>query len=244
MYKLILFDLDGTLAESKQPITTEMAALLAQILAATRVAIISGGALPQFLSQAIAELPRGANLAHLYLLPTSGAALYEHDNGAWKKIYEERLTEKEAHTIEAAMRAAGAETGLIDFSKPAYGERIEYRGGQITLSALGQRAPLDEKKAWDPTHAKRSALREYIAERLRNSQSASAARPLSTSRNTASTKRTASGNSASASASGNQTRSMSATSLAQEETTKPSIRRLRKRTRYPVPKIRCDSSNP
>ena len=64
------------------------------------------------------------------------------------------------------MRAAGAETGLIDFSKPAYGERIEYRGGQITLSALGQRAPLDEKKAWDPTHAKRSALREYIAERL------------------------------------------------------------------------------
>ena len=58
MYKLILFDLDGTLAESKQPITTEMAALLAQILAATRVAIISGGALPQFLSQAIAELPR------------------------------------------------------------------------------------------------------------------------------------------------------------------------------------------
>ncbi|MCX6788153.1 MAG: HAD-IIB family hydrolase [Candidatus Kaiserbacteria bacterium] len=166
MITLIMFDLDGTLTESKQPITTEMATLLTQLLAATRVAIISGGALPQFLSQAVTELPRGANLAHLYLLPTSGAALYAYDNGDWKKIYEERLSEKEAYTIEAAMRAAGAETGLIDFAVPAYGERIEYRGGQVTLSALGQRAPLDEKKAWDPTHTKRSALREYIAERL------------------------------------------------------------------------------
>lgn len=166
MYKLILFDLDGTLAESKQPITNEMAALLARLIDTTRVAIISGGALPQFLLQAVAELPRGTNLAHLYLLPTSGAALYEHQNGDWKKIYEERLSEKETHTIETVLRAAGAETGLIDFSKPAYGERIECRGSQVTLSALGQRAPLDEKKAWDPAHEKRAALREYIAARL------------------------------------------------------------------------------
>lgn len=166
MSKLIIFDLDGTLTESKQPLTKEMAALLARLFAETKVAVISGGALPQFLKQVVAELPNGANLTNLFLLPTSGAALYEFHNGEWKKIYEERLSEKETHTIETAVRAGAEETGLIDFSKPAYGERVEYRGGQVTLSALGQEAPLDEKKTWDPDHAKRHALQAAIAKRL------------------------------------------------------------------------------
>ena len=43
--KLVIFDLDGTLAESKQALTSEMAALVGRLLAVTRVAVISGGAL-------------------------------------------------------------------------------------------------------------------------------------------------------------------------------------------------------
>ncbi len=166
MNKLIIFDLDGTLAESKQPISAPMGILLAKLLAETRVAIISGGALSQFLKQVVAMLPMDANLTHLSLLPTSGAALYEFQNDEWKKIYEERLSEREKDTIEETMRVAAAETGIIDFSKPAHGERIEYRGGQVTLSALGQFAPIAEKKRWDADHAKRMALREAIAARL------------------------------------------------------------------------------
>ncbi|MFA6408100.1 MAG: HAD-IIB family hydrolase [Candidatus Paceibacterota bacterium] len=166
MNKLIIFDLDGTLTESKQPLTSEMANQLTRLLAETRVAVVSGGALPQFISQVVDKIPADANLAHLYILPTSGAALYEYHNSDWKKIYEERLTEKEAHAIDAAMRTAAAETDLIDFSKPAYGERIEYRGGQVTLSALGQHASLEEKRKWDPTHEKRHLLQAAIAARL------------------------------------------------------------------------------
>lgn len=164
--KLIMFDLDGTLAESKQPITTPMAELLARLLEETRVAVISGGALPQFLKQIVAEFPKGVHLSNFYLLPTSGASLYEYDAGDWKKIYEERLSEKEAQNIETVLREAATALGLIDFSQPAYGERIEYRGAQVTLSALGQQAPIDEKKAWDPDHAKRNALHTYVKERL------------------------------------------------------------------------------
>jgi len=172
--KLIIFDLDGTLAESKQPLTNEMTALVAKLLAETKIAVISGGALPQFIKQVVDRLPNGMNLANLFLLPTSGAALYEFHpstslragNGEWDKIYEERLSEKEAETIETVMRAAAEETGLIDFSEPAWGERIEYRGGQVTMSALGQEAPIVEKKAWDPDHTKRHALQENIAMRL------------------------------------------------------------------------------
>lgn len=166
MHKLILFDLDGTLAESKQPLTSEMAALVAKLLARMPVAVISGGALPQFLKQVVARLPHATNLSNLYLLPTSGAALYEYRSSAWKKVYEERLSERDAHTIGAAMREAGEEIGAIDFSLPAWGERIEYRGGQVTLSALGQHAPIALKKEWDPDHAKRRALQEALAVKL------------------------------------------------------------------------------
>jgi len=166
MNKLIVFDLDGTLAESKQPLTGEVAALVARLLAHMPVAVISGGALPQFLKQVVTRLPHATNLSNLYLLPTSGAALYEYRSNAWKKVYEERLSERDAHTIGAAMREAGEETGSIDFSLPAWGERIEYRGGQVTLSALGQHAPIALKKAWDPDHAKRHALQQNIAAKL------------------------------------------------------------------------------
>ncbi|MFZ3044214.1 MAG: HAD-IIB family hydrolase [Minisyncoccia bacterium] len=166
MHTLIIFDLDGTLAESKQPITAEMAKLVTNLLAVARVAVISGGALSQFLKQVVAQLPSDANLAHLYILPTSGAALYEFQNDDWKKIYEERLSEKEKDTIETAMHASAIETKLIDFSDTAWGERIEYRGGQVTLSALGQQAPLALKYAWDPDHKKRHILQEAIAKRL------------------------------------------------------------------------------
>lgn len=169
---LLFFDLDGTLALSKQPIESEMAALLTKLLAVTRVAIISGGALSQFLKQVVALLPVDANLAHLYLLPTSGAALYEFDyatslTASWKKIYEERLSEKEKDTIETAMLLAAKETSIIDFNEESFGERIEYRGGQVSLSALGQHAPLELKKKWDPQHAKRHLLQTVLASRLR-----------------------------------------------------------------------------
>lgn len=164
--RLAVFDLDGTLAESKQALTSEMSALLAKLLADTRVAVISGGALSQFLKQVVAMLPVDANLANLYLLPTSGAALYEWQKDEWHKIYEERLSEKDKDIIETAMLAEAKKTGIINFSDQSWGERIEYRGGQVTLSALGQQAPIKLKKAWDPDHAKRHALRDALAEQL------------------------------------------------------------------------------
>lgn len=166
MPKLIFFDLDGTLTESKQPLTDEMAALVARLLNVTKVAVISGGALPQFLKQVIERLPADAHLANLYLLPTSGAALYESAQDGWNKVYEERLSETEVYAIKAAILSGAAETGLIDFTKPAHGERIEYRGSQVTLSALGQQAPYALKKVWDADHMKRRTLQAAIAMRL------------------------------------------------------------------------------
>ncbi|MFZ1075443.1 MAG: HAD-IIB family hydrolase [Minisyncoccia bacterium] len=163
MPKLIFFDLDGTLAESKQPLDDEMSALLAKLLTRTDAAVISGGLLSQFLKQVVGRLPIEADFGRLHLLPTSGAALYEWHNDEWKKIYEERLSDKDAFHIQDVMQSAAEETGIIDFAQPSWGERIENRGSQVTLSALGQLAPIAEKKKWDPDHAKRRILLEKMA---------------------------------------------------------------------------------
>jgi phosphomannomutase len=163
---LLIFDLDSTLAESKQPLTSEMALLIGRLLEKARVAVISGGSLAQLHKQVVAQLPHISNFSNLYILPTSGSALYEFHNGEWNKVYEEVLNEKEMHEIEEAMRTVAKETGLVDFSKKAWGERIERRGSQVSMSALGQQAPLEEKKAWDPDHSKRRVLQSSLAHRL------------------------------------------------------------------------------
>lgn len=51
MKKLIVFDLDGTLAPSKSPLDAETLALLHELLGIVKVAIISGGAWAQFEKQ-------------------------------------------------------------------------------------------------------------------------------------------------------------------------------------------------
>jgi hypothetical protein len=59
MKKLIVFDLDGTIAESKAPLDAEMATLLSGLLAVVKVAIISGGNWPQFHKRVIEAIAAG-----------------------------------------------------------------------------------------------------------------------------------------------------------------------------------------
>ena len=62
MKKLIVFDLDGTHAESKSPLDDEMSALLQDLLAVAKVAIISGGGWLQFEKQLLSNLPSDERL--------------------------------------------------------------------------------------------------------------------------------------------------------------------------------------
>src|SRR3546814_5699505 len=99
---MIAFDLDGTLAESKRPLSEDMAATLARLLAVTDVAVISGGDWPQFEKQVASRLPAGAALDRLWLMPTTGTKLYRFINGAWRAVYAELFDDAEKATIRAA----------------------------------------------------------------------------------------------------------------------------------------------
>jgi hypothetical protein len=159
MKKLIVFDLDGTLAESKSPLDDEMSRLLHDLLGVVKVAVISGGDWPQFEEQVLSHLPHDESLASLSLLPTCGTKFFRYA-GDWTKIYSEDFTPAEKGKIVASLKQAVEQAGFQ--AKKVWGEAIEDRGSQITFSALGQQAPLEEKTKWDPDYAKRKKIKAIL----------------------------------------------------------------------------------
>src|SRR5665647_1225070 len=105
MKKLIVFDLDGTLAESKSPIDAEISTLLSALLGIVKVAVISGGNWPQFEKQVLSNLPDDECLKHLSLLPTCGTKFYQYKSG-WKKLYSEDFTAEEKERIICSLKRA------------------------------------------------------------------------------------------------------------------------------------------
>jgi HAD superfamily hydrolase (TIGR01484 family) len=164
MKDLIAFDLDGTLAESKAPLDPEMAALLGQLLAIVRVAVISGGAWPQFQQQVLAQLPDNEGMKNLSLLPTCGTRFYHRRDGAWENEYSEDFSVADRNRIVDALNKAFDASGFR--AARCWGDVIEDRGSQITLSALGQDAPLTEKRTWDPDFKKRERIKAILEPRI------------------------------------------------------------------------------
>lgn len=160
MRRLIVFDLDGTIAESKSALENEMSELLRDLLNVVKVAVISGGDWPQFERQLLSGLPHDAVLNNLSLLPTCGTKFYSFKS-EWVRIYAEEFTDDEKKKIVDALQRAS-----IGGAERVWGEVIEDRGSQITLSALGQQAPLEEKRKWDPDFAKRRLMKVSLDELL------------------------------------------------------------------------------
>jgi len=163
---LVAFDLDDTLAPSKGPIDPRIADLLRTLLRTVDVAIISGGNEAQFRAQVIAQLgdTDAAALARLHLLPTCGTRYLRHDGTEFAPIYAHELSDAQKNAALTALREEAERLGFWE-AEP-WGDILEDRGSQITFSALGQRAPREAKHDWDPSGAKRAALRDAVAVRL------------------------------------------------------------------------------
>jgi len=155
MKKLIVFDLDGTLAPSKSSLAPQTAGLLRDLLEVVKVAVISGGAWTQFEEQLLTDLPRSSRLENLSLLPTCGTKFFQY-NGNWKELYSEDLTAEQKKKIIDSLHKAAEGTGY--HANKVWGNVVEDRGSQVTYSALGQQAPLAEKEKWDADFAKRKKI--------------------------------------------------------------------------------------
>jgi len=160
--RLVAFDLDDTLAPSKAPLPDAVADAMRRLLSVTEVCVISGGQIAQFRAQVVERLgalpPQSA--VRLHLMPTCGTQYWRLGDDGLRCVYAEHLTEAQKSGAMAAVEQESRRLGL--WAAETWGPPLEDRGSQITYSALGQQAPLDAKRAWDPTGEKKNSLRAAV----------------------------------------------------------------------------------
>jgi HAD superfamily hydrolase (TIGR01484 family) len=158
--KVFGFDLDNTLASSKQPMKPAMIERFGALTACATVALISGGSMAVVTSQVLDVLGEGADRSNLHVMPTAGSRYYRWDKGQWTLVYAHDLGETASQAIESSLERHAKALGL--WEERVWGPRIENRGSQITFSALGQYAPVEAKQAWDPDNTKKRELARAV----------------------------------------------------------------------------------
>lgn len=160
MIKALAFDVDGTLTESKSRIQPEMIdALHRAMFSGLDIVLVTGGQLSQITSQVSDHLniPSGKVI---YAYPTSGARAFAiNDKHQTNELYAKLITDAEKEHILSCLYSSIMFVGFkTPLRSPEWGPAVEDRGTQITYSALGQSAPLDVKRSWDPVGIKRKRL--------------------------------------------------------------------------------------
>lgn len=176
-YKIAAFDLDGTLSESKERLSTEMAIRLVELAKKLKVVVISGGSFMQFQKQFMSTWlttlikvgveEKNTINNNLIFLPVCGTQHYFYDSAekTWVLTYSEKFDPTLKEKVITAINKI-IQNGKFDIPKNPTGPYIEDRGTQITFSALGQQAPFLEKQSWDSDQKKKIAIRNELAKML------------------------------------------------------------------------------
>jgi HAD superfamily hydrolase (TIGR01484 family) len=169
--KLVLFDLDDTLTESKQPLSEEMARKLVEMSEHRIITIISGASAKQMnlQSKIINDIlkeekyERFADKSTFIYMPTCGTKIIKVQDERPELLFDEPLEESELQYIQHVIES----TGVLAISpEETWGEVVEQRGSQITISFLGQEAPPEKKKEWDPDKSKRKIIQQILQSKL------------------------------------------------------------------------------
>lgn len=166
--QLVAFDVDDTLTASKQAVNKQMAQSLCDLSKHKKIAIITGGKLDQIKNQIIYHLPcQGQPEKNFYILPISGVDMHQFNTETheWEFVYSFQFDESDKRRIIQALNEALEEVEF-DFNEERWGERTEDRGGQISFSALGQSAPPEAKKVWDPDKSKRKKIQAALQPKI------------------------------------------------------------------------------
>lgn len=144
--KHLFFDMDQTVAPARQPILPEMYKLLDAL--PHTIVIVSGQEVDKILWQS-------DNLPAYTLGQNGNHATDIENNLLWN------IPLDEAHRSEI-MAHIDALIEKLDHDLNHDWTPIEDRGAQITFSPIGNTAPVDIKKAYDPDRKKREALMSEV----------------------------------------------------------------------------------
>ena len=165
MKKIICFDLDGTLAPSKERLDDEMAELVSKLLEKYHMSVITWWWPDRFQRQIFDHITTNENLLNKFIAcPNCGTKMLRFENWARHKLYSLDFTKDEKKEILDSMNEV---MDLLNLRpEKTRWDIVEDRWSQITFSALGQNAPLEEKKIWDPDFKKRNVIKAELEKRI------------------------------------------------------------------------------
>jgi hypothetical protein len=145
-YKHLFFDMDMTIAPSRQPILPEMFELLQNTT--QDIIIVSGQSVDKIKWQS-------NNLSAIVLGQNGNHAVDITGNELWNIPLEPHHRDQILDHISEVME-------ILDHEVNHDWNPIEDRGAQITFSPIGNTAPVDVKKTYDPNRSKRESLLAQI----------------------------------------------------------------------------------
>jgi HAD superfamily hydrolase (TIGR01484 family) len=146
-FKHFFFDLDGTLARTRQDVEDEMLDILKKLSANRSVGIISGSR-AHFISKRMPKEKRGT----IYIMGQNGnTTLDPEENLLWVNSLSSEEKEEIHNHISSLRKHTIIENVNLD-------NQIEDRDSQISYSFLGHDAPLTLKESWDPDRNKRRKI--------------------------------------------------------------------------------------
>jgi HAD superfamily hydrolase (TIGR01484 family) len=159
--KILLSDVDDTVAPSTQPISDAMAsAMVALVDKGFQLVFVSGGSVAQMAKQVSVRLPR----AH-HLLGTSGSHAMAVDAvGKQTELFKVGFSEQERAEIYASLDALVRHFHVQPDTN--HDDQVQDRGCQFTLSALGRGAADARKRAFDPDGSVRREWVRFLTDRL------------------------------------------------------------------------------
>ncbi|MCA9363131.1 HAD-IIB family hydrolase [Candidatus Kaiserbacteria bacterium] len=146
-YKHLFFDMDMTIAPARLPILPEMFELLSSL--SEDIIIVSGQTAEKIAWQT-------NNLPAFYLGNNGNHAFSPTGKELWKNP---NLNNKEREEILAHTDKLKV---LLDFIPNEDWSPVEDRGSQITFSPIGNTAPVELKKQFDPDRSKRMTMMKKV----------------------------------------------------------------------------------
>jgi phosphomannomutase len=160
--KIIICDIDGTLAYSDTEVSDKMLRLIKSLQNKYEFVTIGGGNFIHLYNQFIQKYQKKID-KEIYVYVSSGLECYKITKKSIEKIYSNELTNEEKHRIVRVISNFIKEKNIV----PDTYDQIEDRGSMVAFSLLGRKANKLLKKNYDPQRTKRKGfIDNYFKKKL------------------------------------------------------------------------------
>lgn len=150
MYKLIAFDLDGTLTRHRSKLGETNRKVLEALDKKYKLLMVGAGGCERIFNQ--------LNFFPIDIIGYYGMQESVMDNGVLKVVRSEFYTVDKQYFIDSANKIR-EKFGYTEYA----GDNVEFHEtGAVTIPLLGKSAPIEEKVAFDPDRKKRAVMYPYV----------------------------------------------------------------------------------